>query len=192
MSNDTEINGLDFGPIACLIGNWKGEKGMDISPTADGGDKQSPYWETLTCTLVGDVSNAGKQHLAAIAYHQQVFLKSNDEKFHDQIGYWIWDSAASTVMHTIAIPRGVTLIAGGKVTAKQYDKNSALLEIEAKNGGDWGIAQSPFMRDNAETCAYKMTMTVSGDKLSYSQTTFLDIYGRKFDHLDSSELIKVS
>ena len=192
MSNTTVIDGVDFGPIACLVGTWKGEKGMDISPESDGSTEENPYTETLIFSVVGDVTNADKQTLAVINYHQEVFRKSNGEKFHDQIGYWIWDKDRNTVMHSISIPRGVTLLAGGTVDADKFTASSALLKVEAKEGGEWGIAQSPFMRDNAKTTAYKMAMKVDADKMSYSQTTYLDIYGRAFDHTDKSGLTKVS
>ena len=192
MSNETMIDGIDFGPLVCLIGSWKGEKGMDVAPEADGSNEDNPFWETIDFSVVGDVTNADKQTLAVVSYHQQVYRKSNDEKFHDQIGYWIWDKDAKTIMHTISIPRGVTLVAGGSIADDKFSASSALLKVEAEDGGDWGIAQSPFMRDNAKTTAYKMAMKVDGDKISYSQTTFLDIYGRSFDHTDKSGLVKVS
>ncbi|NRB39563.1 MAG: FABP family protein [Pseudomonadales bacterium] len=192
MSTDTIIDGLDFGPIACLVGTWKGEKGMDVSPEEDGSKVESTYNETIVFTVVGDVTNAGKQTLAVISYHQEVFRISNGEKFHDQIGYWIWDKDTNTVMHSISIPRGVTLLAGGTVNAGKFTATSALLKLEASEGGEWGIAQSPFMRNNAKTTAYKMAMKVDGDKMSYAQTTYLDIYGRSFDHTDKSGLTKVS
>lgn len=192
MSKDTIIDGIDFGPIACLVGTWKGEKGMDIAPEEDGSIEESPFTETLIFSVVGDVTNAEKQTLAVITYHQEVFRISNGEKFHDQVGYWIWDKDTNTVMNSYSIPRGVAIVAGGTVADDKYTANSTLLKVEAKDGEEWGIAQSPFMRDNAKTTAYKIAMKVDGDKMSYSQTTFLDIYGRAFDHTDKSGLTKVA
>ena len=31
---------------------------------------------------------------------------------------------------------------------------------------------------------------LDGDKLSYSETTVLEIYGKKFDHIDENELTR--
>ena len=65
--------------------------------------------------------------------------------------------------------------------------------MAAKDGSkDWGIAQSPFMRDNARTTEFRHKITVDGDKLVYSETTMLEIYGRTFEHTDDNTLIRSS
>ena len=64
MQKDTNIDGIDFGPIACLVGRWEGEKGMDVSPESDGSSEESPFHETIDISVVGDVTNADKQTLA--------------------------------------------------------------------------------------------------------------------------------
>jgi len=55
---------------------------------------------------------------------------------------------------------------------------------------DWGIIQSPFMREKARTVSFQHQITVENDKLSYSETTGLQIYGRSFDHTDTNTLHK--
>ncbi len=55
---------------------------------------------------------------------------------------------------------------------------------------DWGIVQSPFMRDNASTVAFRHEVTIDGDQLSYAETTSLEIYGRRFEHTDQNELVR--
>lgn len=187
----TEIDGIDYGPLAFLVGLWKGDKGMDISPESDGTTEENPYYEEILFEAAGDVDNADKQNLTIVRYHQKVYRKSNDEQFHDQVGYWLWDAAENTVMHTISIPRGVTLVAGGSFDPASIKGDSALLKVASEDGGEWGVAQSPFMRDNAKTTAFKMNLKVDGDKISYSQTSYLDIYGRAFDHTDRSSLVRV-
>jgi len=175
---------IDYGPLQTLIGVWKGDKGLDVAPEPDGSE-DNPYHETITFEAVGDVENAGSQRLVVIRYHQVVQRKSNGETFHDQIGYWMWDSENGTVMHSLMIPRAVTLLAGGKPS------NDGVLEVAAKAGNeDWGIVQSPFMRDNARTTEFTQKIEVSGNKLSYFQTTMIDIYGKIFEHTDQNELIR--
>jgi len=178
---------IDYGPLTGLIGSWKGDKGMDIAPEPDG-IEEAPYWETIDFEAAGDVTNAESQTLAVVRYHQIVRRKSNDEVFHDQIGYWMWDAASGTVSHSLAIPRAVCVVAGG---AYDGSTNPVVLEVGAKLGdADWGIAQSPFMRDNAKTTAFSMKVTIDGDRLQYAETTGLDIYGRSFDHTDENELTR--
>ncbi len=187
----TVIDGVDFGPLALLPGTWKGEKGMDIAPEEDGSSEENPFSEEIVFEIVGDVTNASKQTLGVVRYHQKVYHKENGEQFHDQLGYWVWDPADNTVMFTLTIPRAVSLVAGGQFDIAAMSGEAARISVESEEGGDWGVAQSPFMRDNAKTTGFKIDLNVDGDSMAYSQTTFLDIYGRKFDHTDSSTLIRV-
>ncbi len=46
------------------------------------------------------------------------------------------------------------------------------------------------MRDNASTLAFRHKITIDGDRLSYAETTSLEIYGRRFEHTDQSELVR--
>lgn len=186
---DTVIEGIDYGPLAAMVGLWKGDKGMDVAPESDGTIEENPFFEELLIEAAGDLSNADKQKLAILRYSQKVYRKSNNEQFHDQIGYWLWDPDEQTVMHTLSIPRGVALVAGGTAV---MDGDRVEVNVKSEEGGDWGVAQSPFMRDNARTESFTMAVTIEGDRMSYSETTLLDIYGRKFDHTDNSVLERVT
>jgi hypothetical protein len=55
---------------------------------------------------------------------------------------------------------------------------------------DWGVIQSPFMRDNARTIDYRHKVTVGGGKMTYEQTMNLEIYGRTFEHTDRNDLVR--
>lgn len=179
---------IDYGPLAGLIGTWKGDKGLDVSPEPDG-PVESPYYETLECVAAGDVENYEQQKLAIVRYHQVVTRKSNDEVFHDQVGYFLWDAASQTVMQTVTIPRGVCVTAGGTATGD----GPIVLHVKAALGdADWGVAQSPMMRDNASTVAFEHEITLDGDTLRYAETTTLAIYGEgRFAHTDTNELTRV-
>ncbi|MCF6312579.1 MAG: heme-binding beta-barrel domain-containing protein [Verrucomicrobiales bacterium] len=180
---------IDYGPLTGLIGTWQGTRGLDVSPEPDDGTEINPYYETITFEAAGDVDNAESQKLIVVRYHQVVQRKSNDEIFHDQVGHWMWDPKTGVVMQSLSIPRGVCLVAGGEA---KTDDDTTTLNVAAKLGDpDWGIVESPFMRDNASTLEYRHQMIISPDRLSYDQTTVLDIYGRRFDHTDKSVLNKV-
>jgi hypothetical protein len=180
---------IDYGPLKGLIGSWQGSQGMDISPEPDG-TEENPYYETIEFEAAGDVENAESQTLTIVRYHQVVRRKSNDEVFHDQVGYWLWDAASEAVIQTLTIPRGVCLTAGGSATGAE---GKVVLEVAAKLGdADWGIVQPPFMRDNAKTVAFAHRVTLDGDRLSYAETTSLEIYGRAFEHTDENELTRTS
>ena len=36
MNEDTTINGVNYGPLAALLGTWEGDKGTDRAPEPDG------------------------------------------------------------------------------------------------------------------------------------------------------------
>ena len=182
------MSDVDYGPLATLIGSWKGDKGLDVAPEPDA-PAESPYYETLDCVAIGDVENYEQQTLAIVRYHQVVTRKSNDEVFHDQVGYWLWDAASQTLMQTLTIPRGVCVTAGGTASGE----GPVVLRVKAALGDpDWGITQPPALRDNASTVAFEHELTIAGDTLRYAETTTLDIYGRKgFAHTDTNELTRV-
>jgi hypothetical protein len=182
----TVIDGIDYGPLACLIGVWKGDSGMDVAPEPDD-TENNPYYETITFEPAGDVTNAEEQTLSVVRYHQEVSRKSNDKVFHDQVGYWLWNQASGAVVQTLTIPRAVTLLAGGSVTV---DGGDTVFEVRAKDGdSEWGIVQSPFMQEKARTLEFRHQLTVSADRLHYRETTVLNIYGdRHFEHTDENTL----
>ena len=65
------------------------------------------------------------------------------------------------------------------------------LEVSARLGdADWGILQSPFMRDHARTIEFQHRLTVDRDALSYAETTVVEIYGKTFEHTDENELTR--
>lgn len=177
---------VDYGPLAGLIGEWRGAGGMDVAPEPDGTER-NPFYETILFEAIGDVTNAERQVLAALRYHQVVYRQSNDRVFHNETGYWLWDSKQGLVMQTLTIPRGVSLVAGG---AAQVD-NAGRLTIEVQAAADdenWRIVQSPFMRDNAATESFRHSVIVDKNRLEYSETTVVDIYGRRFEHTDENVL----
>ncbi len=190
MSEQDKATAVDYGPLVGLIGTWEGDKGLDISPEPDGRE-ESPYYETIAFEAVGDVTNAESQRLAVVRYQQIVRRKSNDKVFHDQTGYWMWDANAGVVMQSLTIPRAVCVLAGGRFPEPGEPSGAITLDVAAKLGDpDWGIIQSPFMRDNARTIEFRQTLTIDGDKLSYSEDTVVEIYGKTFHHTDQNELAR--
>jgi hypothetical protein len=179
---------VDYGPLTGLIGVWKGDKGMDVSPEPDG-EEHTSYFETITFEAIGTVTNAESQTLAALHYRQVVRRKSNGEGIHDETGYWMWDAKNNVVMHSLVIPRGVGVLAGGIYQPSSENEKVVTLKVEAKQDHpSWNIIQSPFMQEKARTREFHHTVEVGQGKLSYSETMVLDIYGRVFQHTDQNEL----
>ncbi len=184
-----ETHDIELGPLKDLIGVWQGDVGIDIAPEPEG-TETNHYYEKIIYSLVGDVSNAETQNLTAVHYRQTVQRKITDKVIHDQTGYWMWDSETGTVMHSLLIPRGVCVLAGGTYQGEKDDENRTIINVAAKiNDPDWNIIQSPFMQNNALTEEFSQQLIVGNGTLIYSQTSMLNIYGRVFEHTDQNELV---
>src|SRR5664280_2865237 len=181
------IAGVDYGPLVGLIGTWKSAPngGVDVapgqvgSPVGPGGPAVSPYYETITYTPAGEAVNASDQHLAALYYRQQVFTKSDNKQFHDQTGYLIYDKNDQKVYDTFCIPRGVCVVAEGA------PGTTMTLKTQSQ-----GVAETQYMLNTDDTQAFSVTFTLSGNTLTYEQTTDLQVYGKPFSHTDSDRLEK--
>lgn len=181
---------IDYGPLKALIGIWKGDKGLDIAPDSDG-IEENPYHEVMEFIAVGDVTNAELQTLSVIRYTQKVYHKEHGAQIHDQTGYWLWDAQKEEIIHSITIPRGVCVLAGGK--ASHQTEEEVILTVKASNDNEnYSIIQAPFMSTKAKTTAFELTLTLSENRLHYKETTHVDIYGEKnFKHVDENSLLKV-
>lgn len=134
------------------------------------------------------MTNANRERLVGLRYHQGVSRKSTKLPFHDQVGYWVWDAATGTVIQSLLIPRAVGVLASGRWVA---GAGPVVLEVAcAADDPHWGVVQSPFMRDNARTVAFRHRLTVDRDTLAYEETTVVDIYGKRFEHTDTNTLTR--
>jgi len=184
MSNKTATN-----PLIGLLGTWEGDKGIDLAPKPEE-DENNPYYETLTIEPLDiEIENAEIQELTAVKYTQVVREIANNKISHSETGYWIWDQNEDTIMCAFAIPRGVSVLAGGNFENTSNNEIAFNVSTISEND-DWGIVQSPFMKKKAKTVSFTRNMTLSENTLSYTQETKLDIYGKKFDHIDTNILTK--
>ena len=188
IADHSTINGMDFGPLAKLVGTWKSVEtgGVDISPGQEGtevgagGPAITPFYEVMTFEVAADATNASDQYLVALYYKQEVFRKADDSKFHDQRGYFIYDQKNQVVYNSYCVPRTTCVTAEGPA-------GDTMTLVASKRG----IAESEYMTDNATTTGFTMNISISDDTLTYSQTTGLEIYDNAFAHTDSSTLVKV-
>ncbi len=186
---NTIIDGIDYGLLFPLIGKWVGKKGLDIAPDANAHKDKSSYTDELIFTPSGPAENAEEQQLVSLKYHQVVTKNENGQIFHDQIGHWIYQPNTGLIMHSLTIPRGVCVLAGGDV--KQH-QGKTVFEVEAKAGAEtFGIIQSPFMLAKAKTKHFHMRLTIENNQLHYIESMMLHIYGKDFEHIDQSQLTKV-
>jgi len=177
-------------PLIGLIGIWEGDKGTDLAPKPEE-DENNPYYETLDVKAIEmEISNAEEQELTAVRYHQTVHEKETGEMSHSETGFWIWDNNSDSIMCAFSIPRGVSLLCGG--TYEKSDDGNISFAVSAQaDDPNWGIVQSPFMKEKAKTLAFKRELRLSGNTLFYEQETTVEIYGKTFAHRDNNTLTRI-
>jgi hypothetical protein len=200
----TEAEGDDdtlanLGPLQPLAGRWTSDAGADVHPVGAGSDIEGPvidgnehnqYVEHYDLQPIDPQTN-GPQLFYGLRYHVHIHKPGEVETFHDQVGYWLWEPAANTVLHTLAIPRGQVLLASGFATAdaKQFEVSATL--------GDkvYGILSNPFLDTNFRTVSFRIRVNANDDgSWSYEQHTMLEMPDRDglVDHVDRNTLTRVA
>ncbi len=190
----TEPDPVDFhtlnnlGPLTRMAGVWAGARGLDINPKAEGPEKQA-YVERLELHPIDPQTN-GPQLLYGLRYHVHIVKPNQVETYHDQVGYWLWEPATGTVIHTLTIPRGQIAMAGGKVSP-----DAAEFELVATQGSDtYGICSAPFLDQAFKTIEFRIKVSFKDDgSWSYDEDTVMMIQGQKepFHHRDKNTLHKI-
>src|SRR5262249_26434468 len=129
-----------YGPLSRLAGTWQGSVGDDTAPSDDRGTEKNAFREQVVFTPVLPTVNH-EQTLYVLGYTRTAWRLREEEPFHQQVGYWMWDPAAHQVMHSFLIPRGTAVLAGGSA-----EVDSSILRVSAELGSPtFGICSNPFL-----------------------------------------------
>lgn len=191
----TEPSQVDFdtlrnlGPLRAMAGIWQGRRGLDVKPKAEGPKKQT-YIEHIELQPIDPQTN-GPQLFYGLRYHTHVVKPEQVKTYHDQVGYWLWEPATNTVIHTLTIPRAQIVMAAGQAEpdAKQFEL-SATREAES-----FGIRSAPFLEYAFKTVEFRIKVTIHPDgSWSYEEDTVLLIRGNPepFHHTDRNTLTKIA
>lgn len=179
----------NLGPLAPMAGVWQGMRGLDVKPKAEGPKKQA-YVENITLQPIDPQTN-GPQLLYGLRYHTHITKPDNVKTYHDQVGYWLWEPATQTVIHTLTIPRGQVVMAVGKAAP-----DAKTFELVATNDDvNFGIRSAPFIEDNFKTVEFRIKVTINDDGTwGYEEDTVMMIKGQiePFHHTDKNLLHKVA
>lgn len=185
VSPDTLAN---LGPLRPLAGVWQSDKGVDVSPKAEGPER-SDYREHIRMEPIDPQAN-GPQLFYGLRYHIHINKPGEAITFHDQVGYWLWEPATGQIMQTIAIPRGQVVLAGGK--AAPGDKR---ISVEARRGDTrFGICSTGFLEEAFRTDYYRIDITFNDDgSWTYLTRTDLAVRGKEpaFNHHDTNTMRKI-
>jgi hypothetical protein len=188
--SNVDLNTLgNLGPLRGMAGVWTGRRGLDVKPKAEGPQKQA-YVERIELQPIDPQTN-GPQLLYGLRYHTHVVKPDQVKTYHDQVGYWLWEPATGTVIHTLTIPRAQTVMAAGKATADAKE-----FELVATHDSEsFGIRSSPFLDYAFKTIEFRIKVTINADGTwSYDEDTVLMIRGRAepFHHTDRNTLTKIA
>jgi hypothetical protein len=180
----------EWGPLGALIGEWESDRGgLDTAYShAEGKVLGTPYLEKVTFKPFGPVDN-GNQHLYGLDYKSAMWRGDEENPFHTEVGYWLWDAATGEVLRGFVVPRGITVLAGGTASS---DATEFTLKA-AKDEPLYNIGENQYLAKHASTLRYEVTITTGEDTWSYSEVTTLrmDEFGEPFAHTDHNTLRRV-
>jgi hypothetical protein len=199
----TEADGDDdtlanLGPLRPMAGIWTSDTGADVHPVGPGSDVTGPvidhdehnvFVERYELQPIDPQTN-GPQLFYGLRYHTHIVKPGEVETFHDQVGYWLWEPAARTVVFSLAIPRGQVVLAAGpaEADATEFEVSSAL------GSETFGILSNPFLDRAFRTVSFRMRVTVHDDGTwSYEQHTEMHVLDRagSVDHVDGNTLKRI-
>jgi len=176
-----------LGPLAPLAGTWEGDQGIDTS-RIHSEETITKFREKIVFEPLGPVKN-GPQQLYGLRYSTVVWPLEEQEPFHEELGYWLWDADQKQVIRCFLVPRGVLVNAGGYVEA-----NSRSFHLEAEAGSQtYGILSNRYLDDSYKTKRYTLDITIHDDgTFSYREDTQLWIPVKQaiFHHTDQNTLAK--
>jgi hypothetical protein len=183
--------GPEWGPLARLAGIWEGDQGEDVAYSNEKGSVGlTPYREHTEFKPFGPVEN-GVQTLYGLDYRMAAWRGTEENPFHTELGYWLWDATDGQVMRCFLIPRGSALIAGGSVA---NDATRFTLVSEA-GSETYGILSNRFLAAQARTDRYEVTIDVSEDGVFSYEEVSLIVHGKLSEHLshtDTNTLYKIA
>ena len=200
----TEAEGDDdtlanLGPLRALAGIWTSDAGADVHPVGAGSDitgtvidhdEHNVFVERYELQPIDPQTN-GPQLFYGLRYHTHIVRPGEIETFHDQVGYWLWEPAARTVVFSLSIPRGQVVLAAGPA-----EPDATEFEVSAAFGSEtFGILSNPFLDRAFRTVSFRMRVTVHDDgRWSYEQHTEMRMPDRAdlVDHVDRNTLTRIA
>ena len=178
----------NLGPLASLAGIWQGDKGIDVS-RIHSKETETKFREKIVFEPLGPVKN-GPQVLYGLRYSTTVWRLDEDDPFHEEVGYWLWDKDRKQVLRCFMVPRGVLVNAGGdaEIDSKQF-------HLSAEVGSEtYGILSNKFLDETYKTKKYILDVTIHDDRsFSYKEDTqlWIPVNEAIFHHTDQNTLDKV-
>jgi hypothetical protein len=133
----------------------------------------------------------GQQTLYGLDYRTAMWRGDEENPFHTEVGYWLWDAATGEVLRGFVVPRGITVLAGGMAhaDAKEFTLTAS------KDHPLYGIGENQYLAQHASTTSYMVHVHVhDADSWSYDETATLEmtaVEDEYFSHTDHNTLHRV-
>ena len=179
----------NLGPLRAMAGVWQGQRGLDVKPKLEGA-KQQAYVERMELQPIDPVTN-GPQLLYGLRYQTHVVKPEQVKTYHEQVGYWLWEPATGTVIHTLTIPRGQAVMAAGTASADAVEFEL----LATRESEHFGICSTPFLDYAFKTVEFRIKVSINPDGTwSYDEDTVLQIRGQTelFHHRDRNTLTRIA
>lgn len=183
----------NYGPFGFLIGEWtSGENntGENRAPSPDRGVENTKFRQIMNFEPIEDINNH-EQVLYGLRYSTMVWEEGDDDPFHEEVGYFLWDADRNQIVKSFIVPRGISVNAGG--TANSDDRE---LRMSAKLGSTtYGLCSNPFLDEQFQTIQYDLTLNIiDNETFSYDENTQIKIKGqdRIFDHTEKNTMKRKS
>jgi hypothetical protein len=162
--------GSELGPLAALQGEWEGAEGLDVAfSNVRGVIADTPFRERTTFSPFGPVEN-GTQVLYGLDYRTAAWRDGEENPFHTEVGYWLWDAADGQVMRCFMVPRGTLVLAGGSAAA-----GDKVIHMSAEVGSEtYGILSNRVLASMARTIGYTLTLAIGDGTFSYDESTTIE------------------
>ncbi|MCP4436957.1 MAG: FABP family protein [Actinomycetia bacterium] len=187
------MSGMDdlekLGPLKGLVGEWEGTKGLDVSHHhEEGAEGETVYREKVSFSAFGPVDN-GRQTLYGLDYRMAAWRNDEEDPFHTEVGYWLWDADAGQVMRAFMVPRATVVLAGGSAGADDTE----FTMVGELGESTYGVLENKYLAENASTKRYEVKITIGDDEWSYDEVTVLEMkeYDELYNHTDRNTLRRV-
>jgi len=181
-----------LGPLTPLVGEWEGDVGIDRAyHNKDDETSETGYFERAWFKPIPIVEN-GLQTIQGLNYEMTAWRHGEEamDPFHDEVGYLLWDKGNAQVIRCFAVPRGLSILAGGNAEAR--DK---VLTFTATPGSEtYGLCQNKYLLERARSMAFESIFTFSDDgTFSYTSDLVMKLAatGEEMHHTDRNTLRRV-
>jgi hypothetical protein len=198
-----------LGPFTRLgdleVANYDGIAGFDSSFDNDRGEitENNGFRESWSFFPINDRIENASQNLVGLSYTRDSWRRVGaDEGFsfeekplHSEKGYLLWDEEHGQAYRTIAMPRGVTVLA----VARAVTADSTELHFDTEPTADdplgGGILANPLLNQTTRTARFTSTLTINegGTSFTYDDATEQQRTGSEetFRHTDTNTLVRV-